>query len=191
MKSIATRFMFAALLASTAMTVQADDDYSNAIKRFKDAGESAGYFQLSYAYAVFPAVGKAGFIIAGQHGDGRVYERGKYVADASITEVSAGLQAGGQEFTEIIFFQNKGVFDSFKGGSFELGAKAQATVITLAAEGKAGTDSSNASASTDKTNASAAGSFQNGVAVFTIVKGGLMAGISVSGQKFKYKPVGH
>jgi lipid-binding SYLF domain-containing protein len=64
-------------------------------------------------------------------------------------------------------------------------------VITLAAEGKAGTDSSNASASTDKTNAAAAGSFQNGVAVFTIVKGGLMAGISVSGQKFKYKPIGH
>ena len=189
MKSIATRFMFAALLATTATSAFADD-YSTAVKRFKDAGESASFFNNSYAYAVFPAVGKAGFIIAGQHGDGRVYEKGAYVADASITEVSAGLQAGGQEFSEIIFFQNKGVFDSFKSGSFELGAKAQATVITLAAEGKAGTDGSNASASTEKTNAAAAGAYQNGVAVFTIVKGGLMAGISVSGQKFKYKAKG-
>ena len=185
----AIRFMFAALLASTATAAYADD-YSTAVKRFKDAGESAGFFNNSHAYAVFPAVGKGGFIIAGQHGDGRVYEKGKYVANASITEVSAGLQAGGQEFSEIIFFQNKGVFDSFKGGSFELDAKAQATVITLAAEGKAGTDSSNASASTEKTNAAAAGQYQNGIAVFTIVKGGLMAGVSVGGQKFKYKPIG-
>ena len=187
MKSIATRFLFAALLASASVSAYADD-YTTAVKRFKDAGESAGYFNMSHAYAVFPTVGKAGFIVAGQYGQGRVYEKGQYVADASITEVSAGLQAGGQEFTEIIFFQNKGVFDAFKGGSFELGAKAQATVITLAAEGKAGTDSTNASASTDKSNATAAGTFQNGVAVFTIVKGGLMAGISVSGQKFSYRP---
>ena len=188
MKAIATRFLLAALLASTA-TVAYADDYSKAVKRFQEAGESSGYFNLSYAYAVFPNVGKGGFIIAGQHGDGRVYEKGKHVADASITEVSAGLQAGGQEFSEVIFFQNKGVFDSFKGGSFELDAKAQATVITLAAEGKAGTDSSNASASTEKSNAAAAGQYQNGIAVFTIVKGGLMAGISVGGQKFKYKPL--
>jgi hypothetical protein len=38
--------------------------------------------------------------------------------------------------------------------------------------------------------AAAAANYKNGVAVFTKMKGGLMAEVSVGGQQFKYKPFG-
>src|SRR5215831_13011680 len=81
------------------------DDYSETIELFKAAGASKEFFQNSYGYAVFPGIGKGGFIVGGAHGTGRVYEHGKYVGDSSVTQLSVGLQAGGQAYSQIIFFE--------------------------------------------------------------------------------------
>ncbi len=46
---------------------------------------------------------------------------------------------------------------------------------------------SSAGAGISDDNASLAGSYSNGMAIFTVVKGGLMYEASLGGQKFKYK----
>jgi len=55
-----------ALLLLTAGTARADS-YSDTVKLFKNAGDSATFFPKSYGYAVFPTVGEAGFIVGGAH----------------------------------------------------------------------------------------------------------------------------
>jgi lipid-binding SYLF domain-containing protein len=182
------------ILAGTALllcaAVSRADDYSETIELFKNAGASKEFFQNAYGYAVFPGIGKGAFIVGGAHGNGRVYEHGKYVGDVSMTQVSVGFQAGGQGFREIVFLQDKRAFDDFTSGSFEFGADASAVAITAAAGASAGTSGASAGASGGQKDATTAGKYYKGMAVFTIVKGGAMYEAAVSGQKFSYKHKG-
>ncbi len=166
-----------------------DDKYSSTVALFKNAGQSASFFDKSYGYAVFPTIGKAGLGIGGAHGSGRVYEKGTYVGDAKMTQLSIGFQAGAEGFSEIIFFEDERSFDEFTSGNFEFGANVGAVVITASASGSATTGGSTATASAGKKNASTVGKYEKGTAIFVISKGGLMYEASVSGQKFKYKPL--
>ncbi|TLY93560.1 MAG: lipid-binding SYLF domain-containing protein [Gammaproteobacteria bacterium] len=180
------------LLMTLAMLVPAEaalgDDYSETIELFRNAGASAAFFNNSYGYAVFPTIGKAGLVVGGAHGTGRVYEHGKYVGDTSMTQVSVGFQAGGQAYSQIILFRDKRTFDEFTSGDFEFDANVSAVAITAAATGTAGTTGASVTASGGKRDATTAGRYYKGIAVFTIVKGGAMYEISVAGQKFSYKP---
>jgi lipid-binding SYLF domain-containing protein len=165
------------------------DDYTDTIALFKNAGQSSAFFSKSYGYAVFPTVGKGGLVVGAAHGSGRVYAAGKHVGDTSMTQVSVGFQAGGQAYSEIIFFEDKRSFDEFTSGNFEFSADASAIVITAAASGSAATTGATGSASGGKKDASTAGSYHKGMAVFTIAKGGLMYEAALAGQKFKYTPL--
>jgi lipid-binding SYLF domain-containing protein len=166
------------------------DKYEDTIKRFMDAGQSASFFANSYGYAVFPTIGKAGLGVGGARGEGRVYERGKHVGDATMTKLSVGLIAGGAAYSQVIFFEDERAFHEFTSGNFEFGAGVMAVVITASASGEAGTTGSNAAASGGKNDATTAGKYHKGMAVFTIMKGGAMYEASVAGQKFSYKPTG-
>jgi len=180
------------LLMTLAMLVPAEaalaDDYSETIELFRNAGTSAAFFNNSYGYAVFPTIGKAGLVVGGAHGTGRVYEHGKYVGDTSMTQVSVGFQAGGEAYSQIILFQDKRAFDEFTSGDFQFDANVSAVAITAAATGTAGTTGASVTASGGKRDATTAGKYYKGIAVFMIVKGGAMYEISVAGQKFSYKP---
>src|SRR6185436_4882074 len=164
---------FAAVLAS-APTLSWADDYDDTIKVFKGAGQSAKFFGNSYGYAVFPTIGKGGIGIGGAHGSGRVYQKGAYVGDTSMTQLTVGLQFGGQAYSQIIFFQDKKAFDNFTSGNFEFGAQATAVAIKSSAGAQAGTTgtSSGASSTGKADHASTAGGYSGGMAVFTIAKGG-------------------
>jgi lipid-binding SYLF domain-containing protein len=164
------------------------DEYSDTVEVFKKAGESAKFFDSSYGYAVFPSIGKGGLGIGAAHGKGKVYEQGKYVGDTSMTQVSVGLQAGGQAYSQVIFFQDKRAFDEFTSGNFEFGAGVSAVAITAGVSGSAGTTGSSAGASGGKNDAGTRGKYYKGMAVFTVAKGGLMYEASLGGQKYKYKP---
>jgi len=61
----------------------------------------------AYAYAVFPEVGKAGFIAGGSYGKGEVFEGGKKIGYADITQATFGLQAGAQTFDELLVFMRR------------------------------------------------------------------------------------
>ena len=101
-------------------------------------------------------------MVGGAHGTGRVYEKGQYVGDTSITQLSVGFQAGGQAFSEIIFFENKAAFDIFTAGNFEMAATAQATAITASASASAGSTGASATASATKDEAATAGELLQG-----------------------------
>jgi lipid-binding SYLF domain-containing protein len=166
------------------------DDYSDTIALFKNAGESSSVFNDCYGYAVFPTIGQGGLVVGGAHGKGHVYEHGKYVGDTSMTQLSVGLQAGGQAYSMIIFFQDERAFKEFTRENFEFGADVSAVAITAAASGQLGTTGASAGASGGKKDATTVGKYYKGVAVFTIAKGGAMVQAAIAGQKFTYKPKG-
>jgi lipid-binding SYLF domain-containing protein len=189
MRNITRFFGFAPLLLLAATAAHADK-YSDTVTLFKNAGDSAGFFRTSYAYAVFPTIGEAGFIVGGAHGTGRVYVQDKYVGDTSMTQLSAGFQAGGKAYSQIIFFEDKRSLDEFESGTYEFGAGVSAVAITAAASASAGTTGATSGASGGAKDATTtSGGYQKGVAVFTIAKGGLMYTATVAGQKFKYTPL--
>jgi lipid-binding SYLF domain-containing protein len=134
----------------------------------KENPELRTYFDKSAGAAVFPNVGKGGFIVGGASGNGVVYEYGKKVGMCSLKKVSVGLQAGGEALIEVIFFEKKSDVDKFKEGDFEFDAGISATAL--------------------KAGVSFDAEYQDGVAVFTHTKGGLMGDVSVGGQKFEYRP---
>jgi len=171
-------------------SVASADEYADTISLFKNAGQSGAFFNNSYGYAVFPNVGKGGLGVGAAHGGGRVYEKGKYIGDTSMTQVSIGAQAGGEAFRQIIFFENKAALDQFTSGNFEFGADVNAVAIKSGASGSVGTTGATGSASSGGgQDAGTAAKYYKGMAVFTVVKGGAMVQATVGGQKFSYKPV--
>jgi lipid-binding SYLF domain-containing protein len=129
----------------------------------------AQFFETSYGYAVFPSVGEGAFIVGGGFGRGVVYEQGLAIGYADITEASIGLQAGGQGYSEVIFFQTKWLLDDFRTDKFSFSADASAVAI----------DSGAAAQTT----------FHNGVAVFIRSQSGAMASAAVGGQRFRFVPL--
>ena len=164
------------------------DEYQDTISTFKKGAETSSFFQHAYGLAVFPTIGKGGVGIGGAFGKGRVYSKGKYVGDTSVTQLSVGLQFGGQAYSQIIFFEDERALREFTSGNFEFGAEASAIAITAAAGAKASTTGTSVNASGNQDNATVAGKYNKGMATFTVGKGGLMYEASIGGQKFSYKP---
>lgn len=125
------------------------------------------FFEKAYGYAVFPTIGKAGFGVGGAHGKGIVYKQGVASGTTSMTQVTLGLQIGAQGFSEVIFFEDQKTYEDFIKGNYEAGAQVSAVVV--------------------KKGAAAQTKYSKGIAIFTHVKGGLMAEASVGGQKFSFE----
>ena len=179
---------FVALLFVLPVSVSWADKYEDTTRVFSNAGESGEFFKKSHGYAIFPTIGKGGIGIGGAHGTGRVYQQGKYIGDTSMTQVTIGLQLGGQAYSQIIFFQDKRALQEFTSGNFEFGAQATAVAITAGASANASTSGSSAGASGGQNDAKTVGKYNKGMAVFTVAKGGLMYEASIGGQKYEYTP---
>ncbi len=152
-----------------AMRAELKAHVQSTIARFKktDPGIER-FFKDSAGYAVFPTVAKMGFVLAGGYGEGETYEAGNLIGVASVSFGSVGLTAGAQEYSEIVFFQDKAAVDRFKQNKFEFDARASAVIW--------------------KSGAAAANDYRGGVAVFALPKGGVMAEASIGSQKFAFKP---
>jgi lipid-binding SYLF domain-containing protein len=120
-----------------------------------------------YGYAIFPEVTKGGLVVGGAYGRGVVYEQGRHVGYSDLSQASLGLQAGGQTFSELLVFENKGALDRFKTGSLTFGADASAVILE-------------SGVATNVT-------FVDGVAVVVRPIGGAMVEASIGGQKFSYQ----
>lgn len=179
------------LVLAGSVALAADDaDYAEALADFKAARQTASFFDEAYGYALFPTIGKGGIGIGGARGKGRVYRGGEHVGNVTMTELSVGFQLGGQAFSELIFFRDETAFDEFTRGNFEFGAEASAVALSAGAKAETGTTGSSAGANESLSEgAAAAGAWTGGMAVFTLVKGGLMYQVAVEGQKFKYSPL--
>lgn len=124
------------------------------------------FFRRAAAYVVFPSIGKGGLGIGAAHGTGILFEGGVPIGKVSMSQVSIGAQAGGQEFSQIVFYETESAVAALKHGKAELAGNLSAVAL--------------------KQGAAAAATFKNGVAVFTATKAGLMLEASVGGQKFSY-----
>jgi len=190
MKAFARYWVWMPMLLIAAGAAQADS-YGDTIALFKNAGDSAAFFSRSYAYAVFPTIGEGGFIVGAARGKGRVYVNGVLVGNTIMNQLSAGFQAGGKAYSQIIFFEDKRALDEFESGSFEFSAGASAVAVTAGANASAGTTGATSGASGGEKDATTkSGGYQKGVVVFTIAKGGLMYAAALAGQKFSYTPRG-
>jgi len=166
------------------------DDYAKTVAVFNKAPEVKAFFEGAYGYAVFPTIGKGGFVVGGSYGEGRVYRGGKATGKTRVVEGSIGFQLGGQAYSEIIFFQDKRAYDEFTSGKFEFDASASAVAITAGAQAKAGTTGATAGASVGPaTGVQAETRYLRGMAVFVHTKGGLMYEASIGGQKFLFEPL--
>ena len=123
-------------------------------------------FDNAYGYVILPNVGKGAIGVGGASGNGIVYEKGKTVGKAKMSQVTIGFQFGGQAYRELIFFENKEALDHFKANKVEFSAQASAVAVTKGA--------------------SANVKYTNGIMIFTQLKGGAMYEASVGGQKFSY-----
>ncbi|MBN2427451.1 MAG: lipid-binding SYLF domain-containing protein [Deltaproteobacteria bacterium] len=162
---------------------------SSTIQTFKSFPAVAKFFNSAYGYAVFPTIGKAGFVIGGSYGVGEVYRGGQATGRAKVFAGSVGFQLGGKAFSEIIFFQDKRAYDEFTSGNFEFDATAQAIAITAGVEAKASTAGASAGASAGpRSGVQAETNYMKGMATFIHGKGGLMFEFSIGGQKFFFEP---
>lgn len=125
------------------------------------------FFDNSAGYAVYPSVGKGGFIVGGAFGRGLVIVDEEVDGYTSLSQGTIGLQIGGQKYSQFIFFKDETALNHFKRGNFELGAQASAVAITAGASSDA--------------------SYDSGVAVFTVAAGGLMLEGTIGGQRFSYE----
>jgi lipid-binding SYLF domain-containing protein len=188
--------LIASLFAAIALVAQPvlADDISTTIENFRSAG-AGDFIDDAYGYAVFPSIGKGGIGIGGAHGKGEVYRGGKLVGKTKMSQITYGLQLGGQVYSQMIFFRDERAFDDFTSGNFEFGAQATAVALTAGAQastssGGGGNTSSGTDADSSKVNASEKQyDGRSGMATFTIAKGGLMYEATLGGQKFKYEPI--
>src|SRR5208283_4211711 len=59
------------------------------------------FLSKAYGYVVFPTVGKGAAGIGGSYGHGEVFEQGKFIGYADISQWTVGAQIGGQSFSEV------------------------------------------------------------------------------------------
>ncbi|MCJ7693349.1 MAG: lipid-binding SYLF domain-containing protein [Sedimentisphaerales bacterium] len=174
----------------TISSASAAEDYSSTINVFKQSPQVQPYFKNAYGYAVFPTIGKGGLVIGGAYGKGQVYRGGKVTGITKLMKVSVGFQAGGQAFSQMIFFQDKRAYDEFTSGQFAFDAQASAVAITAGVQAQAGSTGATAGASAGpKTGAHAETSYYKGMAIFVHAKGGLMYEAAIAGQKFSFEPL--
>ena len=173
--ALAVFSMMAVLFASAALAddiTQMQADCKQAIADMTRADSTiAPYCTNSAGWAIFPDVGKGGFIIGGARGTGLVFVRGtpSPIGKTTMTQASIGAQVGGQTFDEVIFFDSPAALNNFKQGGYQMSADVSAVA---ASEGAAG-----------------AAKYTQGVLVVVLPKSGLMAQASIGGQKFSYDPL--
>lgn len=141
-----------------------------ALDRFVDRDPGIqSWIDNAHGYVVFPEIAKGGFWVGGGFGRGVVFERGQPIGRATTSQATIGAQIGAQSYSQVIFFRDEAALRTFQRGNLEFSA--QATAVAASA------------------GAAATTSYERGVAVFNMTRGGLMAEASVGGQRFSFEPL--
>lgn len=157
-------------LANKQSNEQLGSDVQAAIQRFQEKDSTFEPTLKGLAgYAIFPEVAKGGFMVGGAGGRGEVYEGGKLIGYAHLSQGSVGAQIGGQKFSQAVLFRRKSALNRFKRNRLELSAQATANA---ADQGGA-----------------AAAKYADGIAIIILPISGLMAEASIGGQKFNFTPL--
>ncbi len=145
------------------------EDSNKALEKLiKQKPKLLSFKDKSYGYAVFPRITKGAIGIGGAGGKGIVFKNDEPTGQSTMSQATIGFQLGGQQYVEIIFFENKMAYDKFTNKKVKFSGQASAVAI--------------------KPGASVDIAFKNGMAVFTQTMGGLMYEASIGGQHFSFKP---
>jgi lipid-binding SYLF domain-containing protein len=144
-----------------------NNDTQAALSDFKTRDPSLdNLLNSSYGFAIFPSVGKGAVGVGGAYGQGEVYQQGKRVGYADVTQASVGASIGGQTFDELIVFRISQALQNFESAPLTFTADISAVAAKAGAADNA--------------------KWANDIAIFTDIKGGLMGDAAVGGQKFQY-----
>lgn len=179
-------------ISTTSFAERKVESYAATITNLKKNDVVKPFFSSAYGYAVFPNIGKAGFFIGGSYGEGQVYRGGKVTGFSYAADVSIGFQLGGQVYSQVVFFQDKRAYQEFITGNFEFSAQASAIAVTASARAQSSTgggSSAGASTHAETGGAQMDTSYNKGMLVFVLGKGGLMYEAAIAGQKYGYDPV--
>lgn len=155
-------------ISSAATTAEVDSKVGFAIERLhKEVPGSDEVTKKAAGYLVFPGVIKAGFIIAGEGGQGALLVGGKIVAHYDIMSGSIGFQGGAEKKDIIIAFMDAGSLKKFEDSNgWKAGADGSVTLINVGAAAKV-----------DLT------TLKEPILGFVVGQSGLMAGVSIDGSK--------
>jgi lipid-binding SYLF domain-containing protein len=178
MKRTASVLIGALLLASlpafAAWEANVDDKVqvkaAAAIDRLRErVPRTQAYFEQAYAFAIFPSVTRIGLGFGGAYGKGIVIEGDSLVGRSKYKQFTSGIQAGARNFSMIVFFKDREALEYYQTGKTQFMGQAG---IALGSFGAAGTPA-----------------YNEGVAVATVTRLGLMGEFTISGAKFTYEPV--
>ena len=127
------------------------------------------YFDDAYAFAVMPSVTRLALGFGGAYGKGIVVEGDAVIGTTKFWQFTSGIQGGVRNFSMIVFFKDKDSLEYYKIGEMQFIGQAGIAVGTVGA------------ASTP--------TYNEGVAILTVTRLGLMFEFSYSGAKFTYKPI--
>lgn len=163
-----------AIGCATAPTTLSDrDDLRNnvdvAVQRMSDTDpDFASFIHDADGYVILPKVGKGGLVAGGAYGRGEVFERGRFIGYADMSQATLGAQIGGQTYSEAIVFQSPWALEKFKDGKLTFAADASAVAM--------------------KSGAASSARYTDGVAVFVQPVEGLMVEAAIGGQSFSFQP---
>ena len=139
-----------------------------AIARVKEnVPRSAMYFEDAYGFAVLYSITRVAVGFGGAYGKGLVFEGDNLIGKTGFWQFTSGLQAGVKYFSMIVFFKDQEALEHFKAREMQFAGQAGIDVATW---GAAGTPT-----------------YNEGVAIITATRLGLMAQFSYGGIKFTYK----
>jgi lipid-binding SYLF domain-containing protein len=139
-----------------------------AIQKIKEkVPRSAMYFEQAYGFAILPSITRAAVGFGGAYGKGLVVEGDQLIGTTGFWQFTSGLQLGANNFSMIVFFKDQEALQYFKAREMQFAGQAGLAVATF---GVAGTPA-----------------YNDGVAIITVTRLGLMAEFSYGGIKFTYK----
>lgn len=126
------------------------------------------FFANAYGFAVLPSITRAGLGFGGAYGSGIVLEGDEVVGTTRFWQFTSGIQAGARNFSMIVFFKDKEALEYYKTGQLQFMGQAGIAIATVGAAGTPG--------------------YNDGVAVVTLSRFGLMGELTISGARFTFKP---
>ena len=139
-----------------------------AIEKIKEkVPRSAMYFEQAYGFAILPSVTRAAVGFGGAYGKGFVVEGDKLIGTTGFWQFTSGLQLGANNFSMIVFFKDQEALQYFKEREIQFAGQAGLAVATFGVAGNP--------------------AYNEGVAIITMTRLGLLVEFSYGGLKFTYK----
>ena len=143
---------------------------ATAIARFHEKKpQMQPYFDKAYGYAILPGITRIGFGFGGAYGKGVVVEGDELIGRTSFSQFTSGIQMGAKYFSMVVFFKDEAALNDYKLSKMQFMGQIGVDLATVGASGTP--------------------SYNDGVAIFAMTRFGLMGEFTISGARFRFKPL--